>query len=372
MSSDPTRRLAEAPVPGLGPVRRRVCDRLASEQGVPGMSIAVVDEHGVIRAEAVGCAELAPRRPATPLTAYLWFSMTKLVTATAALRLAAEGRLDLDAPVSHFRLGLGGPASVHGPRVRQLLNHTAGLANPLPITWIRRAEEQGPAAFAQRRLARRYWRRHPIGGTARYSNLGFLALAAIIAEVAGQSFEDYVHSAILEPTGMHRTGFGYRPDADRATGYLRTPAAATPIVKALLPTGIVGKRHANQLSFHPFLVNGSGYGGLVGDVIDAARFAALHLADGSIDGRRILPPTMAKRMRAIDTPGRPVDLGWAWYRPHKIPPGHPEFVEHRGGGGGFHSVMRLYPGLHRAIVIMSNTTRSIDLDSAAVQLLELS
>ncbi len=76
-------------------------------------------------------------------------------------------------------------------------------------------------------------------------------------------------------------------------------------------------------------------------------------------------------MRTIDTPGRPVDLGRAWYHPHKTLPGHPEFVEHRGGGGGFHSVMRLYPGLRRAIVIMSNTTRPINLDAAALQLLEV-
>lgn len=146
--------------------------------------------------------------------------MTKLVTATAALRLVDDGRLDLDAPVSQFRLRLGRPTSVDGPRVRQ-------------------------------RLAPRYWNRHPIGATARYSNLGFLALAEIIAQVAGQSFEDYVHSAVLEPTGMHKTGFGYRPGADRATGYLRAPSAATPIVKAFLPAGIVGKRHANQLSLNP-------------------------------------------------------------------------------------------------------------------------
>lgn len=54
MSSDPTKTLSEAHVPGLGAVRRRECERLAGEQGVPGMSVAVVDEHGVIRVEAVG------------------------------------------------------------------------------------------------------------------------------------------------------------------------------------------------------------------------------------------------------------------------------------------------------------------------------
>ena len=63
---------------------------------------------------------------ATPFTSSLWFSMSKLVTATAAVRLADEGRLDLDAPYSEYLGGRPGGSAT----VRQLLSHTAGIANP--------------------------------------------------------------------------------------------------------------------------------------------------------------------------------------------------------------------------------------------------
>ena len=69
--------------------------------------------------------------------------MTKIVTATAALRLADEGRLDLSAPVGQYGDHLKAPG-VGQPSVRQLLSHTAGLANPLPIRWAHRAEAAPP------------------------------------------------------------------------------------------------------------------------------------------------------------------------------------------------------------------------------------
>ncbi len=51
----------------------------------------------LVWAKGFGVADLATGSPATPRTSYLWFSMTKIVTATAVMRLAEGGKLDLDA-----------------------------------------------------------------------------------------------------------------------------------------------------------------------------------------------------------------------------------------------------------------------------------
>ena len=156
---------------------------------------------------------------------------------------------------------------------------------------------------------------------------------------------------------MNNTGFTHRPRT--ATGYVRAPRPAGAVLKAYLPAGTVGTRNGRHLAFEPFLVNGPGYGGLVGDVTDAARLARLHLADGTIDGHTVIQPDTARRMRTISTPGKPVDLGLGWYRnPNST--SKPRHVEHVGAGGGFYNAMRIYPDADLGLVIMANTTAAFD------------
>jgi CubicO group peptidase (beta-lactamase class C family) len=68
---------------------------------VPGLSVGVVSGESVCWQHGFGRADLSSGAPARPGTPYLWFSMTKIVTATAVMRLADEGRLDLDARGCH-------------------------------------------------------------------------------------------------------------------------------------------------------------------------------------------------------------------------------------------------------------------------------
>ena len=77
----------------------------------------------------------------------------------------------------------------------------------------------------------------------------------------------------------------------------------------VLPAGIAGYRIGGFLALHRFRVAGAGYGGLVGSAVDVARPLRLHLADGVIDGPRILAPESARRMRQSNSPGRPFDPG---------------------------------------------------------------
>src|SRR4051794_29069849 len=69
---------------------------------VPGLSVAVVEDDRVGWQRGFGVADLNRATPAGPHTAYLWFSMTKIVTATAVMQLAEQGWLDLDAAVNEY------------------------------------------------------------------------------------------------------------------------------------------------------------------------------------------------------------------------------------------------------------------------------
>ena len=132
--------------------------------GVPGVSLAVVSRDRVLLAGGWGLADRSANRSASASTAYLWFSMTKIVTATAALRLADEGRLDLDAPVTEYVDYLQAPGN-RQPTVRQLLSHTAGLGNPLPIRWAHLATATGPEpeALLRRVMGHRRAYRREVG-----------------------------------------------------------------------------------------------------------------------------------------------------------------------------------------------------------------
>lgn len=333
---------------------------MMQQHQIPGLSLVVVNPDRLLFAGSAGTADPTTGAPATITTQYLWFSMTKLVTATAALRLADEGRLDLDAPVAGYLDYLRAPGSRH-PTVRDLLGHTSGLANPVPIRWAHAADAAppDPEALLRRLLGQSRAYRHPVGGPPRYSNVGYLALGQIITAVANRPFQAYVRRAVLDPAGMVRTDFTHRDDADVAVGSLRVPRVADPVLRRLLPPGVAGTRRGRTLTLSRFYVDGPAYGGLVGDVLEAGRFLRLHLNDGELDGVRILAADTARRMRSL-TPGKPRDHGLGWIR--SPGPGRGSWVEHFGAGVGFCNVMRLYPERGLGIVVMTNSTRRYDFE----------
>ena len=344
---------------------------LMARHHVPGLSVAVTGPSRLIYAEGFGRADVRGNRPATPDTAYLWFSMSKIATATAAVRLADEGALDLDAPVSDYvpaYRARGGDR----PRVRQLMSHTAGAPNPVPLRWVLPADATDAEVRARtRRILDRHG--HPsrrVGGPARYSNVGYLVLAEVISAAAGEPFEEHVRRVLLQPAGMHATGYGPSGTTDRATGHVRLPRGLAPVLRTALPPGIEGSRSGDLVALRPFRVVGAGYGGLIGSVTDAARLLRLHLADGQVDDVRILRPESARAMRDIRAPGRPFDLGLGWFRRRADRTADPGFVEHWGTGGGFWNALRLYPALGVGIAVMANTTRPYEHHALMTALLD--
>ena len=223
---------------------------------VAGLSVSVVKGDRLVWVKGFGFADLATASPATPQTSYLWFSMTKIVTATAVLRLAEGGKLDLDASADEYFRGFKVVSLPIPVTVRQLLNHSSGLANPLPIRWVRPADapDSDHSAFVRRLLAKHRKLKSVPGELASYSNLGYLVLGEVISEVTGASYEDYVREEILTPLGMVRTGFSYPEPAGEgaATGYHSLWRPLTLLFRAALPRGVVGPRQGRYVTFNPF------------------------------------------------------------------------------------------------------------------------
>lgn len=336
---------------------------------VPGLAVVVVRDGRVATTSGLGVADLDGGRPTTVDTAHLWFSMTKIVTATAVMQLVDRGELGLDDPVrDHVPEFPPVPRGWPEVRIRHLLSHSSGLANPVPVGWVHLASEPGPdrREFAVGLLERHRRLRFRAGTRASYSNLGYLALGEVIAAASGQGYEDYVRSQILAPLGMTRTGFSFEEaGGDAATGYQRRFHPMTPLVRLLLPKGIIGKRAGRFVAFNRFYVNGPAYGGLVGTARDAARFAAAHLGGGESDGVRLLSPESTAEMQRIHAHGRGLEAGFGWLRRgSRRRRRELTHLEHPGGGAGFWTLMRIYPAKRTAVVTMGNAT-SYDHDRIA-------
>ena len=335
----------------------QVARELTTGQRPPGVSVAVVDAENASWSDGFGFADVETRRPASADTVYLWFSMTKIVTATAVVQLAERGVLGLGDQVGSWVPGFPAGGRV---TVRHLLSHSAGLSNPIPVGWVRPADE--PAGdlneFATRLLAKHSRLRGEPGVRARYSNLGYLVLGQVIEAASGSPYADYVRANILAPLGMTSTDFVYRGEmtARAAVGYHPRYGLSTPVLRRMVPAGIFDHRTGKLWALSRFCVEGAAYGGLIGSVEDAARFVRLHIGAADERSRSVLSAEGVAAMQELTARGRKLDVALGWFHRDADPDRGQRYWEHLGGGGGFFNTMRIYPDLNLGLVAMGNRT----------------
>src|ERR1700704_4014935 len=105
-----------------------------TEKEFPALSIAIIDDQQMVRAEGFGLADPKSKTPATADTVYRIGSVSKLFTDIAVMQLVERGELNLDAPVSdyipdfHPKNPFGTPITL-----RQLMSHRSGLLREPPV-----------------------------------------------------------------------------------------------------------------------------------------------------------------------------------------------------------------------------------------------
>ena len=176
-------------------------------------------------------------------------SMSKWITAWGVMTLVEAGTLDLDAPVAAYLTRWSLPKTEFdngGVTVRRLLSHTAGLTDGLGyggfapgqpvqpvVASLTRAADASPGADGAVRVG------IEPGSAFKYSGGGYTLLQLVVEEVSGQSFNDYMRSAVFEPLGMTRSTYSleaasttnvaefYDIDGTPAMHYRFTSLAAT-------------------------------------------------------------------------------------------------------------------------------------------------
>lgn len=199
------------------PAAGSVLDPVMSDEPVVGASYASINDGGAV---VSGWADLAAERPVNPQTRFRVGSITKIATTLLVLRLVDERELHLDQPATDRLTSLrltdrhGDPSPA---TIRQLLTHTAGLPHgsglhrpgePIPLI---------PQAFPDGIRAE-----NDIGAWS-YSNLGFVVLAQLAADVLHTSFAQAAQDVVLTPLGLRESVIApdlpHCPPYPMATGY---------------------------------------------------------------------------------------------------------------------------------------------------------
>jgi CubicO group peptidase (beta-lactamase class C family) len=190
-----------------------------SRFGIPGLSLAVAGS-GTVRFEAAfGFADVENEVRARPETVYRLASVSKPITATAVMKLAQDGRLDLDAPA--WRYCPDFPEKPWPVTCRQLLCHQGGIRHyrpgEQPMTRRATSLTDGLALFRDDPLE------FEPGTKVLYTTYGYTLLGCAAAVAAGRPFLPLLQQAVFEPARMTATRVEDVRELipDRAQGYVR-------------------------------------------------------------------------------------------------------------------------------------------------------
>ena len=196
----------------------KVDDYLKAEmlkQHIPGVSLAVVKDGKIIKAEGYGLANLELNVPARPETVFKIGSVSKQFISAGILLLIQEGKISLDDSISKFLEGT--PETWKPITVRHLLTHTSGIVREGPGFDPLKIQSDADVIKTAYSLPLRF----APGEKWEYCNVGYFSLAEIIRKVSGKPWGEYLSDALFKPLEMNSTRTTTMTDLvqDRANGY---------------------------------------------------------------------------------------------------------------------------------------------------------
>ncbi|MGE5159644.1 MAG: serine hydrolase domain-containing protein [Gemmatimonas sp.] len=300
LAAAPARAAASFSQAGLAQVGDYLRQEIAKGK-IPG-AILLIQQHGrPVYYQRFGMRDVEAKLPMTDDTIFRLYSMSKPITAVAAMMLVEDGKLSLDDPVSKYipafadvKVGVDAPDD-NGKRsltleplkrpitILDLLRHTSGLTYGFyGKDGVRRLYRHSGlydgtfdnAEFADR-LAKLPLAEQP--GTHWDYGHSFDVLGRVIEVVSGQSLYQFEKERLLDPLGMTHTAFHVADQSKRSLVAQFMPDDPLP--------PMVGIK--DPMEPHPWE---SGGAGMVGTIGDYARFLQMLLNGGTFDGRRYLKP----------------------------------------------------------------------------------
>ena len=318
-----------------------VVNGIIEEMGVPGVAIGVVQNDELIYAQGFGVEEVGSDRSVTPQSVFFLSSNAKTVTSTALMQLVEQGKIDLDAPVTHYLPYFELADERFGAiTIRQLLLHTSGLSE-----YDYQTVGQDPQTDAEalesyvRSLSEEELLDAP-GEAFSYSGIGYDVLGDVIAKVSGQSFEEYVDQHIFQPLNMSSTTLlKDAVEPARLVSPHTLDESGNVVVNPIYPYDRIHGPDTNLFS----------------NIDDMATYAIAHLNGGEFGGERVLDPASYEPLWTLqnETPFPPPDngygMGWmiSEWNGHRV-------VGHAGLDVGFNAALTLLPDDSMALITMTN------------------
>jgi CubicO group peptidase (beta-lactamase class C family) len=179
-----------------------VIQRAVAEGVIPG-AVARIEQNGLLQANvATGWRDVNRGSSMSESTIFDVRSITKTVTAIAALTLVEEGMLNLDTGVKDLLPEIAALGAKTPITLRHLLTHTSGLRQERPPELRELTEKRDrPLEEVVAILARGRLIAEP-GARWNYSSQGFAIVGRLVEVVSGQQFHSYVEERVLQPLGM--------------------------------------------------------------------------------------------------------------------------------------------------------------------------
>ncbi|SEP17778.1 CubicO group peptidase, beta-lactamase class C family [Flavobacterium sp. CF108] len=297
---------------------------------------ALVAENGkVIFKKGFGLANMEWNIPNQSDTKFRLGSITKQFTAFLIVKLAEEGKIKLDVPITTY---LPDYPKENGDKItiHNLLTHTSGIPNYTATPNFLRDKSRNP--YSPQDFVKTF-DKLPLefkpGEKFNYSNSGYFLLGYIIEKITGKTYEQYLQETILTPLNLVNTGFDHSEIIlkNRAAGYEKQ-----------------GKNYVNS-SFIDMSIPYAA-GSLYSTVED------LYLWDQALYGNKILSE---KSMESLFKPyikswgDESYGYGWSLEDVNIEGKGKLKIIEHGGGINGFNTIISRVPADKNLVVLLNNT-----------------
>lgn len=313
--------------------------RAMSRWHVPGAALVLVKNGKVIFSKGYGYANLKKRIPVVPdQTVFRVASVSKVFTATAALQLVENGKLDLHTNVNHYLTSFKVKDPFPQPvTLAELLTHSAGLdASVIGIATRRRSQVVPLGTFLARRMPAVVM---PPGKIYSYSSFGIALEGFLVQKISGEPFDAYIDKRILQPLHMRNSGFNLTPElaAHLATGYEYRHGSYT-------------RQPIDYFNIFPAV-------GLYSTAADMGHFLIAQLEGGRYGGAQILSEAGVRESHRRQFTEDPRLAGRTFGFYERFVNGH-RAIGHGGNIRGFASLLMIVPKAHVGFFLVFNRDES--------------
>ena len=317
---------------------------------IMGLSIALVDDQKIVWSQGFGYADKSKGIKATPQTKYCAGSITKLFTDMGTMKLAEEGKINIDKPFRKYlptfsiksRFG-----STDAITPRNIMTHHSGLPgdwgstefgiHPLPYTAYVNAIKDEYVAYAPNTILS-------------YSNLALTLLGHAVENVSGMKYSQYIENTLLSPLGMKHADLEMKLEGEFASKSYKEGKEVEEYADGLVPAGAL-HISVEELSHLAMMIN----------------------ANGVYNNHRVLKGSTLKEMFTVQNKNVALDLdteiGLGYFIDKNIL-GSKDISYHHGGNTvAQNAYFIVSPHSKLGVVVMANTA-GIDATNIARELLK--